>query len=121
MMPKLHFLLYGGNILNSYSVKLLDRALDDLDNIYAYIAESLLAPETALKMINDVEQQITSLQEMPQRCSLRRVGAYANKGYRQLFIKNYTIIFRIDEQKSRLSWLRSDIQKAIFDPKLTPA
>ena len=28
----------------------------------------------------------------------RRVGAYAGKGYRQLFVKNYTVVFRIDEE-----------------------
>ena len=88
--------------MNSYSVKLLDRALEDLDNIYTYIAKSLLAPETALKLVNEIERQILSLKEMPQRCSVRRVGVYANKGYRQLFVKNFTVIFRIDEQKKQV-------------------
>ena len=34
---------------------------------------------------------------MPYRCPKRKRGIYANKGYRQLFIKNYTIVYRIDE------------------------
>ncbi len=88
--------------MNSYSVKLLDRALEDLDNIYTYIAKSLFAPETALKLVNEIECQIMSLQEMPQRCSVRRVGVYANKGYRQLFVKNFTVIFRVDEQQKQV-------------------
>lgn len=88
--------------MSNYSVKLLDRALEDLDNIYTYIAKSLLAPETALKLVNEIERQILSLKEMPQRCSVRRVGVYANKGYRQLFVKNFTVIFRIDEQEKQV-------------------
>jgi hypothetical protein len=32
----------------------------------------------------------------------RTVGAYANKGYRQLFIKNYTVIYRIEEVEKRV-------------------
>ena len=38
-----------------------------------------------------------SLNSMPQRCPERQIGIYAGKGYRQLFIKNYTIIFRVEE------------------------
>ena len=35
---------------------------------------------------------------MPYRCPERRTGVYANKGYRQLFIKHYTVIYRVDEE-----------------------
>lgn len=35
---------------------------------------------------------------MPRRCPERKTGAYAGKGYRQLLIKNYTAIYRIDEE-----------------------
>ena len=34
---------------------------------------------------------------MPYRCPERKQGAYANRGYRQLFVENYTVIFRINE------------------------
>jgi len=88
--------------LKIYEVKLLNRALADLDDIYTYIANSLLAPETALKLVDEIEQKIMSLRNMPQRCPVRHGGAYANKGYRQLFVKNYTIIFRIDEKSSQV-------------------
>ena len=32
----------------------------------------------------------------------RRVGTYANQGYRQLFVEGYTIIFRIEESKKQV-------------------
>lgn len=83
--------------MDKYSVKLMDRALRDLDSIYAYIAGSLLEPKTALDLVDSIEQAIYTLESMPCRCPKRRVGAYANKGYRQLLVKNYTIIYRIDE------------------------
>ena len=75
----------------------MSRAMRDLDDIYAYIAKTLLAPETAEKLIDTLEQEILSLESMPYRCAERKIGAYAGKGYRQLFVKNYTVIFRIDE------------------------
>lgn len=82
---------------NNYSVKLMSRAMRDLDNIYAYIAKTLLEPGTADCLIDTLEQEILSLESMPYRCAERKIGAYAGKGYRQLFIKNYTVIFRVDE------------------------
>ena len=82
---------------NKYRVTLLSRALRDLDGIYAYIARSLLERATAEKLIDTLEQEILSLGSMPYRCAERRTGAYAGKGYRQLFAKNYTVVFRIDE------------------------
>ena len=43
-----------------------------------------------------------SLQSMPQRCPERQTGIYAGKGYRQLLVKNYTIIFRVEEASRRV-------------------
>ena len=84
--------------MEQYSVKLLRRAVQDMDGIYTYIAQTLLEPETALKLVGRLEYAIFSLETLPHRCPERRVGAYADHGYRQLLMENYTIIFRIDEE-----------------------
>lgn len=80
-----------------YAVKLMSSALRDLDSLYKYIAETLFEPGTALDLIEEIEREILSLQQYPNRCSVRRAGIYANKGYRQLFVKNYTVIYRVNE------------------------
>lgn len=80
-----------------YKVKLMSRALRDIDSIYKYIAETILEPGTALKLVEKIEQEILSLEYFPNRCSIRKTGVYANRGYRQLFAKNFTVIFRVDE------------------------
>lgn len=85
--------------MDKYSVKLMSRALRDLDGIYDYIAHTLLEPETALNLVIRIEDAILSLEMTPSRCPERKHGVYANRGYRQLFIENYTAIFRIDEAK----------------------
>ena len=84
---------------DKYTVKLMSRALRDLDGIYAYIAKTLLEPETALKLVDTLEGEILTLDSMPYRCPERQTGAYANKGYRQLLVKNYTVVYRIDEKQ----------------------
>ena len=78
-------------------VKLLSRAVHDLDEIYAYIARSPLSPDIALQLICEIEDAILSLEELPRRGAERKNGAYAKRGYRQLFVKNYTIVYRINE------------------------
>lgn len=85
--------------MDKYSVKLMSRALRDLDGIYDYIAHTLLEPGTALNLVGRIEDAILSLETMPCRCSERKRGAYANRGYRQFFMENYIAVFRIDEAK----------------------
>ena len=87
---------------NEYKVTISDYALRDLNGIYTYIANTLLVPGTALALVNEIETGILSLNIMPHRCPERKVGAYANRGYRQLFVNNHTILFRIDERKKRV-------------------
>lgn len=86
---------------SEYHVVLLSQALRDLDDIYGYIAGTLLEPNTAMQLIDNIEYEILSLREMPHRCPTRRQGIYSGK-YRQLFIKNYTVVFRIDEDKKQV-------------------
>lgn len=81
-----------------YTVKIYPRAFRDLDSIYSYIANNLMAQGTAENMLTDLENAIFSLEQFPERGSVRRVGIYANRGYRQLFVKNYTIIYRVHEE-----------------------
>lgn len=81
--------------MDKYLVKLYPRAYRDLDGIYTYIAGNLLEPATASKLIDELENIIFSLETLPERGAIRRIGAYANQGYRQLFHKNYTIIYRV--------------------------
>lgn len=85
--------------MTKYNVKLMQRASVDLDDIYNHIADDLKEIGTAEKMADALENAILSLDEMPYRGSIRRTGAFANRGYRQLFVKNFTIVYRIDEAR----------------------
>lgn len=88
--------------MDKYHVKLLPKAYRDLDSIYEYIAINFQANQTALNLIGKLEESILSLEINPQRGPKRRVGAYANKEYRQLFINNFTIVYRIDEDNNQV-------------------
>lgn len=83
--------------MNKYTVKLLPKVYRDIDQIYSYISKNLMMSETAKNIVRLFEDAIINLEEFPYRGTERKIGMYANKGYRQLFIKNFIIIYRIDE------------------------
>ena len=78
-----------------YRVTMLNHAFRDLDGIFEYIAKTLMEPSVALNIVDDIEAAILSLEVMPHRCPERKIGAYAGRGCRQLFVGNYTVLFRI--------------------------
>ncbi|WP_460179022.1 type II toxin-antitoxin system RelE/ParE family toxin [Campylobacter concisus] len=84
--------------MNKYKVLISPQAYEELEVIYKYIALSLPSPAAANSTLEAIKNTILSLDEMPNRGAIRKVGIYANMGYRQLFVKNYTVIYRIDEK-----------------------
>ena len=85
--------------MDKYVVKLLPKAYRDIEQIYNYISQNFEEKEIALKLVNEIEDTIFSLESLPYRGAERKIGLYANKGYRQLFLKNFGVIYRVDEDK----------------------
>lgn len=81
-----------------YKVKITPRAARDLDEVYCHIADDFKTLGTAGNMADCLADAIYSLDTMPYRGAERKAGAFANRGYRQLFVKNFTIIYRISEE-----------------------
>lgn len=88
--------------MDKYTVKLYARAYRDIDGIYTYIAENLLSSDTALNIVDELEKEIFSLEKFPERGAIRRTGVYANGDYRQLFVKNYVIVYRVRKEKKEV-------------------
>lgn len=55
---------------DSYNVVYSPQALNDLKDIYAYIAQELLVPDTARNQVNRIRKEIRSLDFMPSRYAL---------------------------------------------------
>ena len=53
--------------MKRYDVVISDKANDDMEAIYRYIAETLLEPVTATKQCDKIVEAILSLEEMPER------------------------------------------------------
>jgi plasmid stabilization system protein ParE len=95
-------------------VKLLPRAYRDLNGTYEYIDETLMQPSIATKLADSLEEVIISLESIPQRGALRKMGAYSNRGYRQLFIGSFTIVYRITETKKMVLVVTVRFSKSQF-------
>ena len=81
----------------TYKVVLTKRAAKDLDEIFAYIAEVLCEKEIAVNMINLLQKNILSLDEMPGRCKV-----YENEPW-----KNSK-----DSVERAIKFLRSDLHRS---------
>jgi len=78
--------------LDKYTVKMFPQAYRDIDKIYE---QTLLNDNNALRLAQRLEDAIFSLEEQPYRGAERKYGFYAHKGYRQLFVSGYIIIYEV--------------------------
>lgn len=85
--------------MDKYQVKINPKAVRDLDSIYAYIAKQKQEPENARNQVGRIQKAILNLDIFPDGHQERMVGRYAGKGYRQLLIDRYLVIFRINKSR----------------------
>jgi len=85
--------------LDKYKVQINPKAIRELNSIYNYIATDKLAPENAKGQLERIKTAILKLDTFPQSHQERIEGGYAGKGYRQLLIDQYIVVFKIDEEK----------------------
>lgn len=76
----------------AYTVK----ARQDLRDIYDYIANELLAPETARRMTERIMRDIRTLESMPERNALYQKEPWRSEGLRFLPVKNYLVFYLIN-------------------------
>lgn len=85
--------------MDKYKVQINPKAIRELNSIYNYIATDKLAPENAKGQLERIKTAILKLDTFPQSHQERIEGGYAGKGYRQLLIDQYIVVFKIDEEK----------------------
>ena len=81
--------------MRRYEVFISDKANDDLEDVYSYISETLLAPLTALKQYDRIADAILSLEVLPERIKVMDSEPERSKGFRPLLVDHYTVVFVI--------------------------
>ncbi len=85
--------------MDRYVVKMFPQAYRDIDKIYEQALLVSNYPDDAIKLAEKIEKAILSLEEHPYRGAERKYGFYAFKGYRQLIVENYIIIYEVFENE----------------------
>ena len=81
--------------MQEYEVVFSETAENDLDKVVEYLGN--FSPSIARRYYDEIMVKALSLAFMPQRCPFVQDDALHGKGYRWLFVRNYTIFFVIDE------------------------
>ena len=86
--------------MKQYDVKISHAALSDMEQIYGYIADRLLEPDTAMGQYNRIAEAIQSLNILPERCALVESEPERTQGLRQMLVDNYSVFYIVGETKS---------------------
>jgi plasmid stabilization system protein ParE len=85
--------------MDKYRVCVSEPAEDDLREIVRYISLQLESPQTALEMMETINNNLSKLSDMPYVYPAVRDDRLASMGYRRMSIKNYIAFFTVDENE----------------------
>ena len=84
--------------MSSWKIVLTPEFKQEFRNIYIYIANTLLVPDTARKQCQRILENVESLNEMPSRFALVEKEPWHSRGLRKLVIDNYVVFYYPNEQ-----------------------
>mgnify|MGYP000886896294 FL=1 len=84
--------------MSEWKVILAPEFKQEFKDIYSYIAEVLLVPETAKNQVTRILDQVEKLDEMPNRFPLFEKEPWHSRGLRKLIIDNYIVFYYPNEQ-----------------------
>ena len=84
--------------MSEWKVILTPEFKQEFKDIYSYIAEVLLVPETAKNQVARILDQVEKLDDMPNRFPLFEKEPWHNRGLRKLIIDNYIVFYYPNEQ-----------------------
>ena len=85
-----------------YDISISQDAINDLTEIFDYIAINVQEPETASTIVGRVYASIISLKTMPLRFALAKDSFLAGQGFRVMPVGSYLIIYAVDEALNKV-------------------
>lgn len=89
-----------------YKLVITELAHQDLDKVVAYIAIDLVNPIAAGDFLDEVDKCYEYLKSNPwiyEKCQNKRLE---KEGYRRALIKNYLLVYKIDEESKIVGIMR---------------
>ncbi len=93
-------------MINRYEVVYSSKALEDLRNLYRYIALKLKVPGTAKRKNERLRKAVRSLEYLPARHAVYDAEPWKSMGMHKLSVDNHVIFYLIDEVNFVVSIIR---------------
>lgn len=104
--------------MKQYVVRITDKALADMEEIYNHIAIQLQASENAMGQYNRIAEAIEGLHVFPERIKLMESEPERIMGLRQLVIDNYSAFYVIEDTDvivTRVLYSAMDISRRLLE------
>lgn len=104
--------------MKHYTIQITSKALADMEGIYNYIAEQLLAPEAAMEQYNRISDAIEKLDVFPERVKIMESEPESSMKLRQMKVENYSVFYIINNEFiiiTRVLYGGSDISKRLLE------
>ena len=101
-----------------YEVEVSQQADSDLRGIFEYIAFELQSPQNASGQLDRLEEQILSLDTMPERYRKYEKEPWKSRGLRVLPVDNYVVLYIPDSDKKVVTILRVMYTRRDIDHQL---
>ena len=88
--------------MDSYKIIITPDAEEDLVELRNYIADVLLARDTARNYIRTIRKEIGSLSELPARYKPVDDEPWHSRGIRRIMANNFFVYYRIDEDRKQV-------------------
>ena len=85
--------------MEQYRVEITKEALQDMEDIYNYIAIELLSPENAIGQYNRIADEILTLDMFPQRYRIMDSEPEKQMELRRMIVDNYSVFYTIRVDK----------------------
>lgn len=89
-----------------YTVNLTEKAKEDIGGIFEYISNVLCEKEVAINIINLLQKNILSLDEMPRRYRCYENEPWNSQGLHIMSVKKYLVFYLIDEETKTVNVIR---------------
>lgn len=81
--------------MERYKIEITKEALQDMEDIYNYIALELLSPENAMGQYNRIADEILTLDTFPQRYRIMDSEPEKQMELRRMIVNNYSVFYTI--------------------------
>jgi toxin ParE1/3/4 len=85
---------------------LSNKAKNDLENIFYYISEELRNPESALRLIDEIEQKFSHIVEFPYSYPVIEDSKINHSKLRKCIFHTCLIIYHFNEEKNQIEIVR---------------